>query len=563
MNNNNNQTNTDKQGPSFTPKVKKQNPISIIWLVPILTLIIGAWLIVKTVSEQGPVITINFKTAEGIEAGKTKIKYKSVDIGLVEAVQFSEDLKTVRLTVQIIKQARAFLKRGTNFWVVRPRLSLRGASGLGTLISGAYIEIEPGEGADQKHFTGLEEPPVVKADEAGKEIVLQSEKLGSIGVGSPVYYRGIDAGEVQGYELGNDRRSVFIQIFVKSPFDELVKGNSRFWNVSGIDLSMDSEGFNLHTESLQSMLLGGIAFDTPQAIEASIENVEELVFTLHESLETIEEQSFTRKITFVLFFEGSVRGLNIGAPVEFKGIKIGKVIDVRLEFDPEETTFRIPVLIEIEPERVIAKGEASTPHETLKTLVDRGLRARLQTGSLLTGKLFIELDMHPDTSIRLVSGQDQIPELPTIPAELEEITSSIKGILAKLDKLKIEEIGDELHGTLKGLNELSNEPDLKLAIGELKQSLTAFRQVVTKLDPHVGPMAENVTTTLAAGKQTLEKMQITLGLMDNLLRSESPMQFRIIQMADEMAEAARSLRSFLEVLEDEPQSLIFGKGNEE
>lgn len=539
------------------PSVKKHSGISVIWLVPVITLVIGVWLVVKTVNEQGPVITISFKTAEGVEAGKTKVKYKSVDIGVVQTISFSDDLKTVLVSVQIDKQSSVFLKRGTNFWVVRPRLSLRGASGLGTLVSGAYIEIEPGDGAEQSHFVGLEEPPVVKADEAGKEIVLQAEKLGSIDIGSPVYYRGIQAGEIQGYELGNDRRSVFIHAFIKSPFDELVKGNSRFWNVSGVDISMSSEGFNMRTESLQSMLLGGVAFDTPQTIEDSTENIEELVFTLHETYDSIEEETFSQKINFVMFFEGSVRGLNIGAPVEFKGIKVGRVVDIRLEFDPDDSTFRIPVLVEIEPERVISKGETQSPYDTLKTLVDQGLRARLQTGSLLTGQLFVELDMHPDTRVRLVSGQDKIPELPTIPAELEQITNSIKGVLAKLDKLKLVEIGDELHGTLQGLNKVANSPDIAATVTELKDSLVVFKATLKALD------MQNVNATMETGRQTLSNLQSTLALMDNLLRSDSPMQFRFIRMADEMAEAARALQGFLELLEEDPQSLIFGKGNEE
>jgi len=539
------------------PSVKTNSGISVIWLVPIITLVIGVWLVVKTVNEQGPVITISFNTAEGVEAGKTKVKYKSVDIGVVQKISFSDDLKTVLVTVQIDKQSSVFLKRGTNFWVVRPRLSLRGASGLGTLVSGAYIEIEPGDGAEQSHFIGLEEPPVVKADEAGKEIVLQAEKLGSIDIGSPVYYRGIQAGEIQGYELGNDRRSVFIHSFIKSPFDELVKGNSRFWNVSGVDITMNSEGFNMRTESLQSMLLGGVSFDTPQTIEDSTENIEELVFTLHETYESIEEETFSQKINFVMFFDGSVRGLNIGAPVEFKGIKVGRVVDIRLEFDPGDSTFRIPVLVEIEPERVISKGETQSPYETLKTLVDQGLRARLQTGSLLTGQLFVELDMHPETRVRLVSGQDQVPELPTIPAELEQITNSVKGVLAKLDKLKLVEIGDELHGTLQGLNKVTNNPEIAGTVSELKESLAVFKTTLKTLD------MQNVNATLKTGQQTLSNLQSTLALMDNLLRSESPMQFRFIRMADEMAEAARSLQGFLELLEEDPQSLIFGKGNEE
>lgn len=545
-----------------TPEVKKHGSISAIWLLPLITLMIGVSLVVKTIHEQGPQVTISFMSAEGIESGKTKIKYKNVDIGLVESIEFAEDLKDVLLTVRFDRKAEEFLKRGTKFWVVRPRISLRGASGLGTLISGSYIAIEPGQGELQKHFVGLEEPPVVTADVAGKEIILRADQLGSIDNGSPVYFRGIQAGEIQGYELGNDRNSVFIHAFIKAPFDELVKGNSRFWNVSGMHVSMDSEGFKMQTESFQSMLLGGIAFDTPQTVEASAENVEELVFTLFNSREEIEEQVYTRKVNFVLFFEGSVRGLDVGAPVEFKGIKIGRVVDIRLEFDHNHSSFMIPVLIELEPERIIAKGDDKSPEDTLKTLVDRGLRARLQTGSLLTGKLFVELDMHPDTRVRLVSGQAKIPELPTIPAELEQITDSIKGILAKLEKVELDKMGDELHSALQGANTLLNKPELLESITEMNEALKVFKSVMTKLDPKVEPIAENINEAMRSGKKALDNINHTVKLFDKLLRSDSPVQFRIIRMADEMAEAGRALQRFLELLEENPQSLIFGKGNE-
>ena len=240
-----------------TPKVTKQSGPSIVWLIPLITLLVGGWLIIKTVSEQGPEITINFKTAEGIVAGKTKIKYKNVDIGIVEYIQFSEDFSHVIVAASFNRGTESFFRRNTRFWVVKPQLSVRGASGLETLISGAYIEIEPGKGAEQLHFVGLEKQPVVTADEAGKKVVLITDKLRSIDTGSPIYYQGLLAGEVLGYELGNDRQSIYIYVFIRDPYDSLIKGNTRFWNVSGIDISLSTEGLNVRTESLQSLVLGG------------------------------------------------------------------------------------------------------------------------------------------------------------------------------------------------------------------------------------------------------------------------------------------------------------------
>ena len=550
------------------PRIKKKSGPSLVWLIPIITALIGGWLIFKTLSEKGPQITITFKTAEGIEAVKTKIKYKEIEIGVVDSVHFSSDFSHVILKVNIAREAESFLRRDTLFWVVKPRLSLRGASNLSTLLSGVYIEIEPGHGAPQKHFVGLNVPPVVKADVTGIKIVLLAGKLGSIDRGSPIYYRGIQAGETLGWELGNDRKSIFIYVFIKAPYDKLVQSNTRFWNVSGMEVSLGSDGINLGMESVESLLYGGIAFETPDSLEQVKENVEGLVFTLYDDIKSIQEQSFTKKIAFILFFEGSVRGLNIGAPVEFKGIKIGLVKDVRLEFDSRDSSFRIPVLIEIEPERIIEQGRDKTisPSQTFKNLIDRGLRARLQSGSLLTGQLFVELDMHPGTPIQLVNEGGPFPELPTIPATLAQMTTSVKSILAKLEKVDMDKIGAELLETLqvakklaKGANELINKPELEDAVDDLTKSLHAFQSILRKLDHRVDPVVVNLENAIGAGHEALEKVQTTMGLIDEVLEPNSPLQFGVIQLTEELAEMARSIRTLVDMLERNPNSIIFGK----
>jgi paraquat-inducible protein B len=543
------------------PKVRAARAPSLIWIVPVIVALVGGWLIFKTLSEKGPVVTVAFRTADGIEAGKTKIRYKNIEIGLVESVRFSDDLSHVLLSAQMAKDAASFLSRGSRFWVVRPRLTLRGVSGLGTLVSGAYIEVEPGTGAPQRHFEGLESPPVVRSDVAGRRISLVSERLGSLGTGSPVLYRGIEVGEVLAHELGSDRKSVLVYAFVHAPFDQLVRSNTRFWNVSGVDVTLDSQGLNVQTESMQSVLFGGIAFETPASAEPLKANLEDVIFTLHKDKTSIAEQSFTQRLRFVLFFAGSVRGLNIGAPVEFKGIKVGSVVDVRLEFDQRDTTFRIPVVIEIEPERVIARdgADGEGPQQMLQTLVKRGLRARLQTGSLLTGQLFVELDMHPNTEIKLVGAGSPYPELPTIAASLEELTSSVKGVLANLANLDIKTINTEIIGTLQGARKLVNAPEITSSLTELETTLVTFRKMVSRVDRRVEPLAVNVDKTVSAGRKTLEKLQGTIGLFNRILRSNSPLQGSYIKLADELTQTARSVKSLVEMLERNPDSFIFGK----
>ncbi len=543
------------------PEVRRRGGPSLVWLVPLVVALVGGWLVYKTLSEKGPVITVAFKTAEGIEAGKTRVRYKNIEVGLVETVRFSDDFSHVVLSVQMARETDAFLGRGARFWVVRPQLSVRGVSGLGTLVSGAYIEIEPGTGAPQRHFEGLESPPVVKAEEAGVRVTLVADRLGSLDTGSPIYYRGILAGEVLGHELGNDRKSVLVYGFVRAPFDQLVRSNSRFWNVSGVDVDVSSDGIAVRTESMQTVLFGGVAFETPDTPEPAKSDLAGVIFTLHEDRRSIDEKAFTQRLRFVLFFDGSVRGLSVGAPVEFKGIKVGEVVDIRLEFDPADTSFRIPVLVEIEPERVIARGEreGGDPYQILETLVGRGLRARLQTGSLLTGQLFVELDMHPGTAIRLVSAGTPYPELPTIPASLEEIERSVKSFLGKLEKVDLEAISVELLGTLEGANALVSSGEIKGAVSNLRASMANLRSLLGKLDRRVDPLAENVTAAAAAGRDTLAKLRVTLGLADEVLKSDSPLHYRAVEMAEELTETARSIRALVDLLERNPNAVIFGK----
>ena len=484
-------------------------------------------MIVKTLSEQGPRATISFKTAEGIEVGKTKIKYKNVDIGVVEKIKFSDDFSNIILTVDFMEGSEKFLRRSTRFWVVKPQLSLRGATGLSTIISGAYIEIEPGTGAPKLHFIGLEKQPVVKSDEQGKKITLVTQKLGSVDTGSPIYYQGLLAGEVLGYELGNDRKSTYVHTFIKDPFDQLIRGNTNFWNVSGINVSMGADGFKVQTESIQSMMFGGIAFETPETLEQATTDIDKLVFTLHESYESIKKHAYTKKIKFIMFFDSSIRGLNLGAPVEFKGIKVGTVLDVRLEFDSGSTSFRIPVLIEIEPQRIIERGnqEMDQSHQALQRLVKRGLRARLQTGSLLTSQLFVELDMHPGSPINLSGSDTPYPELPTLPtSNFGAITQSAEDLLAKLNAVDIKEVTSVLIDTIQTANKtmhnadkaiesantLIGTPGIPEAIENVRITLKNFKNITQKVDD---------SNLIASATKTFSSVDKTINSADKAINN--------------------------------------------
>jgi paraquat-inducible protein B len=536
--------------------VQSKKQISIVWLIPIVAVLIGGWLAYKGLSEKGPVVTITFESAEGLEAGKTQLKYKDVKMGAVQTIHFNADLSRVIVTAELVKEAAPFLTENTRFWVVRPRVTASGVSGLGTLFSGAYIGMDPGkEGKPQRSFKGLEIPPVVTTGMPGREFLLRATELGSLDIGSPVYYRQIQVGQVIGYELEEEGQSLRIKIFINAPHDKLVRKNTRFWNASGFDLKLDASGLTLNTQSMVSIMMGGIAFDTPTSLEVGGPAQEGQLFRLYETRASIFERTYTEKIYYILHFNESIRGLTVGAPVEFRGIKIGQVVDIKSEFDLKKASPRITVLIETEPQRWKVAGTdreatAEDSKEGLAKLVAKGLRAQLKTGSLLTGQLFVSIDFYPDAPKAEIKYGGKFPELPTIPAPLQIITARVNDLLSKIETVPIEQIGKDLGDTLQNVKQLSESKELLEAVQALNQTLQDARELAQNLNTNVAPA---ITATLDRAQQTLVSVEGTLG-------KDSPLQYELRLAIKELGESARSLRVLLEYLERHPDALIFGKG---
>jgi len=536
--------------------VQSKRQLSIVWLIPVIAMLIGGWLAYKGLSEKGPTVTISFESAEGLEAGKTKVKYKDVEIGQVETIRFNADLSRVLVTAELVKEAGPYLTENTRFWVVRPRVTASGVSGLGTIFSGAYIGMDPGkEGESARKFEGLEIPPVVTTGMPGRDFLLKATTLGSLEIGAPVYYRKIQVGQVIGYDLDQKGQFLTIKIFIKAPHHKLVKKNTRFWNASGFDLKLDASGLKLNTESLVSIMMGGIAFDTPTSLEIGGPAKEGQVFRLYESRESIFERTYTEKVHYILHFNESIRGLTVGAPVEFRGIKIGQVVDIKSEFDMEKTSPRITVLIETEPQRwkVAGTGLSRTADDAKKNiskLVAKGLRAQLKTGSLITGQLFVDIDFHPDAPTTEIIYGEKFPELPTIPAPLQIITARVNNLLSKIETVPIEKIGKDLGATLHNVKNLTDSAELLQAVKALNETLQQTRQLVQNLDSNVAP----------AISSTLEQAQKTLVSVEGTLGKDSPMQHEIRRALKELGDAARSIRVLADYLERHPDALIYGKG---
>ncbi|MEJ5365897.1 MAG: MlaD family protein [Desulfosoma sp.] len=542
------------------PVRKRSFHISLLWVVPLVAALIGAWLVVKGIRERGPRITITFKSAEGLEAGKTKVKYKDVDIGTVTAVELGPDLQHVLVKAELVKSAQGLISENTRFWVARARVSATAIYGLGTVFSGAYIDLDPGKpGKPARHFTGLEEPPIVTTGLPGRHFIVESARKESLEVGAPVYFRQIRVGEVVSYRLRDDGRTIEAKVFVHAPYHRFVWKNTRFWDSGGIDLKVDASGVHLYTESLATVLAGGIAFDTIQESPEPLEEApEDYVFRLFPNREKALEKTYSPDNYFVLLFEGSVRGLSVGAPVEFRGIPVGKVIDIRSEFNLSTNKVKIPVIIATEPERISFVGTApnrESGKNLFEYLVSQGLRAQLRSGNVLTGQLYVALDLFPNAQPAHVThgGRYGYAELPTVPSPLEEIGSKLSSLLDKMDRLPLEQIGADLRDTLQGAKRITTSQDLLNTVKSLEAASKEMHLLLKTLRTQTTPEMD----------AALGQARTSLAAVESLLRSDSPLHSRLIAAAEEFAAASRTLKVLAEALERDPQSVLFGKGQEE
>src|SRR5580693_2238497 len=396
---------------------KKRTPISLVWVIPIVAALVGVWVAVTRVLSEGPKITIVFQSAEGLEAGKTKVHFNGVDIGTVSAIRLSEDHQRVIITAQMTPKTEDFLVKDTQFWVVRPR------------ISGAYIGLEIGASKEQKRdFVGLETPPVITGEVPGRIFVLKTPDLGSLDTGTPILFRRLQVGQVASYALDADGKALTVQIFVRAPYDQYVNPNTRFWNASGVDVSLSASGLKVQTESVLSILIGGIAFETDPTLPVVPPAETNAVFTLFDNRAAAFEPAPQNPQTYQLVFNQSVRGLTVGAPVEFRGIPVGEVSDIRAQIDLRTFQFSVPVTIQMDPRRLGVNVLDALPgmdlgmvrRRLIDSMVAHGVRAQLQTGNLLTGAVYVALDFYPGAAPATVDWTQTPPRLPTVSGELEE-----------------------------------------------------------------------------------------------------------------------------------------------
>ncbi len=549
----------------------KRLQFSLVWLVPLVALLVGLVLVVRTLLQTGPLITITFPNAEGLEPGRTEVRFKEVVVGRVTKVGFSPDRGRVMATVRLDKSAANLAVSDTQFWVVRPRISTAGVSGLGTLFSGAYIDTDAGESAqDHSHFTGLEAPPFALRGEPGRRFVLDATDLGSLEVGSPVYYRRTRVGRVVGYALDPRRDVLEVQVLVEAPNDALVTTQTRFWNAGGIDVQVGSGGLSINTESIASLVVGGIAFATPPTASPATAKAPAAAaghrFVLHSDKRAAMAPPDGNPVRVRMRFASGYRGLAAGAAVEMLGVEVGTVHSVAMKYDARAGRFAREVLADIHPSRLgdarreflnSAAGEPPQDAALIKQLVERGLRARVMSGSLLTGQQLVALDLQPQAPKATVDTTQATLFIPSHSGggDLQQQASEI---MERVGRIRFEQIGASLEATLK--NTQAASASLPEVLVKASAATSALQQALGSADSAIQQVSPQAQQALVDVQKSLKALQGTLdGLDRNLMQPDAPLQRDASKALGEMQRAARALRVLGDYLQQNPETLLKGK----
>jgi paraquat-inducible protein B len=557
--------------PSETPeaRVHPRRPFQVVWLIPIVAALIAGFLGFRALSERGPTITLTFATADGLIAGQTKIRHKAVDLGTVRSISLSDDMAHVTVRADMRREAERYLTSEANFWVVRPRLTAGNISGLDTLLSGAYIELDPGarRGTEKTDFVGLEEPPAVRSDVPGTSFHLIAERIGSLGSGSPVFYRDIPVGEVLGYDLrpqspGRGPGSgIAVNVFVRAPYDRLVRQGSHFWNASGVNVELGAQGVQLRMESLQALLSGGIAFDSPAPGQDDRPVSTTEPFRLYNDQAAAIAAGYRERVPALAYFQGSVRGLAVGAPVELFGIPIGSVTNISIEFDPAGVQPRVAVRFEVQPERLPRPQQIANDHpvDIAGRMVAHGLRAQLRSANLLTGQLLLALDYFPDVPAAQVEQRDDVVVIPSVPGGLDSITADAAQILRKIASLPLDAIAMNLNDALAGARNLTNGPDTKQSLHALSETLTSVQALVRKADDGAGPLLKRLPEIAQGLQSVVDRAGKLVGSADVGYGENSEFRRDLQRLLEQVSDTARSVRLLADYLDQHPEALIRGR----
>lgn len=524
---------------------------SWVWIVPLLAVAVVAGLAIRALIDRGPLITISFSDAEGIEAGDTKIRHKDVNLGTVESMYLNPEMSRVFVRARMRRSVTPHLTSNTRFWIVRPRVGVGGISGLSTLVSGSYIEMYPGMGnsPEQRSFVGLDDPPALTPDIPGRAFVLHTSDLGSLTAGSPLNYRGIPVGEVEGYQLDASGKQINVYTFVRSPYEKYVTSQTRFWNSGGIDLAVGVQGLRFRASSWQQLISGGVSFDTPDAALTAAESPAGTAFRLYENQYDAERDPRGATLQYRVSFPGGVGEIGPGTSVQLQGADIGQITESHLQYDDDSQSIITRAIVQLDPshveivhrhaERQPATGidPAAALGERIEKLVTKGLRAHLVSANFLTSSKVVSLDIVPEAPparIRQVDGMAELPSTAT--TDIASILASVQSVLKHVDK------------TTAG-------PALGHAITELDRTLTHLDQVTGEIEPQIKPIMQSLRDTAAAAQRTLQSANSVLG-------TSAASGADLPRLIRELTDSARSLRDLADYLGRHPESLLRGRKGE-
>jgi len=611
-----------------TAQISPKSRLSLIWIIPITAALIGGWLVFKYYSERGTFITITFDQASGIEAKKTPIRYKNVEIGKVRKLRLSSDLTKAKVTAEIYPEMAEHLSANTRFWVVKPRLTFQGISGLDTLLSGVYIGMDPGELLNdedkpddlQNEYSGLATPPTITTGEKGTALTLNTNNLGSLDVGSPLYYHKINVGEVTGYRLNKENDSVDISIYVHSPYHEKIKTNSRFWNVSGLELELTAGGVTARLESLTSLLIGGIAFDTPDDEFGHELNDSNIKFTLYDSFKLADDDTqHINKLFYVMYFEDTLHGLSKDSVIEYGGVKIGKVENILLESSDESTRIKTLVKASFRIDSFSPLGDKEEAEQTIKNLVSDGLQAQLTVDSLITGAQYISLNMAKNSSKNkkttevfalMPTSMRHAAVFPTKNAQMTllnfdageitaELNKAISSVTALINSKDVKKTIKGLASTAESISKITNKLNNKGFSGELVKTLTAAQKTTAEISLLMQDTRQTMRTITNVSNKLQKDASVTMRTISNVsnklqkdashtmktvnnvsnklqrdtsktlatlnkglqstLSEDSALQYKVQQLLNELSEASNSFSVLADTIQRKPNSVIFGK----
>jgi paraquat-inducible protein B len=531
------------------PKIQRSTRWNRVWVVPIVALLLGAWLVYKNFASHGEMARVRFQTADGLAAGKTEVRCRSVRVGLVKKIQLAEDLQSVLVFIEFDPNESRLLRRGSRFWVVRPRLSPTEISGVGTLITGAYIEMDPGPENAERHtlFRGRETPPATSRNVDGLRLQLTSREAGSIIINSPVFYRGFEVGRIEDRKLSEDGNEVRFSAFIEQDYAKLVTENTRFWNVSGLQVSAGAGGIKLRTPSVQAIVSGGVSFGTPPPLKPSTPVANGTSFHLFDDEEAAEQSTFNPSFRFLLLFDQSVRGLDVGAPVEFRGLTVGRVSEVSINLIAESEDPRIPVMIEIDPSMMrssIAQELGKPDSEFLQNAAKRGLRAALKTANLITGSMYVDLDYYPNLPQADVGTFAEFTTLPTTTAGLVHLEGKLTALLDKLQAVPLDTIVADLSAAAAEAK--TTLASSRGALAEIEDAAASARRALD--NPELNQLPADLRTTL----DELRKSLTSVG-------PEGPVQGDLLRTLEELRASLRSLKGLTTTIDEKPNSLLFGR----